>query len=157
LLDVRNYVSGFIAIAPPIRPMCLCKSIFADFAQNNPIALSLLMGSKSFLEFTFQWKQIFSPSMFSFIVRRAMSYLFNWNCKNISIDRQAHFFQNIFTSTSSKVIRHWFQILNSGRLEPYRQKCWGWRYIFRIEKEAPRISYDLSRISCPVAVFAGLS
>jgi lysosomal acid lipase/cholesteryl ester hydrolase len=67
-----------------------------------------------------------------------MHYLFGWSCKNISPERRAHLFQYIYSPSSIVLVRHWFQIIRSGRLEGFDGR-----------------RYDLSGIKCPVAIIAG--
>ena len=107
--------------------------------------VSLVFGSGPMMQLTQVSQQILSKSFFACAVRYSLYYLFSCQSVNISRDRQIELFQHVYSPCSVKCVKHWLQIIHSGRLAGYRDG--------RDEAEA----YHISNVSVPVAVIYGSS
>jgi pimeloyl-ACP methyl ester carboxylesterase len=101
----------------------------------------------------------------------AMKYLFNWNCSCISKERRPMLFKSIFSPSSVKGIKHWFQMVKAQELIRYHDKLDNEIYdnnvdnflhnvdpymkILKEHYQSKKSLYDLNNIECKIAVIAG--
>ena len=172
-------IAAFIALAPAIKVKGLSHNFLADLVQARS---HLLLGNTSCLSSTLLWREFLSPKAFSALNVVAMEYLFGWHSRNISLDRRVQFFQHIFSNTSAKIVKHWFQIIacNDGIVSEYddnnknksrsrsnqrhartSSRPWLLSWLKNTDKNSEfegkneENLYDISAITCPIAVFAG--
>lgn len=71
--------------------------------------------------------------------------------KQISAERRVKVMQHIYSITSVKILKHWCQVVAAKGLCMYRAMPTVWSSL------APRrdLKYDLSILSCPVALISG--
>jgi hypothetical protein len=110
--------------------------------------------------------------MYTTICTLAMEYLFNWNCSCISKERRLQLFKSIFSPSSVKGIKHWFQMVKAQELNLYQDNANNEVYnnnveelptkqnspylnILKEQHQRKKSLYDLSIIECKVAVIAG--
>jgi pimeloyl-ACP methyl ester carboxylesterase len=116
-------------------------------------------------------QKVCSRKFFAKIVAIAMDHLFGWKGAKISLERKAELFQHVFSPSSVKIVVHWFQMILSKRLTYYQHPSF-LSSVFNLRKtkatnRTPSSAgcghnsscsyYDLSKVSCPVAVIAGAS
>eukprot|EP01067_Filipodium_phascolosomae_P003296 Filipodium_phascolosomae@DN2596_c0_g1_i20.p1 len=65
------------------------------------------------------WKRILTPPIFTKIIDVCLEGLFNWKVTNCNSDEKQRFYYHLYSTTSVKVVAHWFQILWSGRFQHY--------------------------------------
>lgn len=148
--SLNSKISLLICLAPAVKPAGLAPSILVSIAETYPPLVRLLFGYGAMFRSVYMWQNILSASAFAAVCVRSMRYLFGWSCKQIAVDRRALLFQHIYSSSSVKCVEHWFQIISSRRLSPFSNS--------HTSSPASRHSasaYDLSLITCPVAIFSG--
>ena len=147
---------GLVALSPPTMHLPASNTFFVRMLQQNKALFLMLLGNRSFMESITLWREVLSPSAFAKVVRISLKYLFNWSTANISFDRQTQFYQNIFSSTSTKVVRHLLQIAESGTFWSYKMKKRSWVSLLLDSSPEKLIrQYDFSNISCPIGIIAG--
>ena len=150
-------MSGLVSLSPPIKSLSVENSFLVRMLRGNSALFFMLLGNRSCLERLTLWREVLSPSMFSKVVRVSLKFLFNWSTKNISYDRQVQFYQSIYSSTSTKVLRHLYQTMESdGTFGTYKKKKRSWFSTFLGHSPVdPFKQYDILSISCPIGVIVG--
>ena len=105
-------------------------------------------------------KRILSKTFFSAAVRHSLGYLFSCHCNNISPDRQTELFQHVYSTSSVKCVQHWLQIIQAGCLcgfqsSTHRESSCSTSSSRSDGGRGQVQSYDVSRITTPVAVIYG--
>ena len=153
-------INVFIALSPAAKPRSFSNPHLSYLFSNAPYSLlRFLFGSqKMFNDSVFMWQKVLSPKLFAAVVSTAMNILFGWQCTSITPHRRTELFQHIFSDSSVKSVAHWFHIMKQEELcsftnarLTYLSSFWS---LFS-SKARESDKYDISTITCPVAVFAG--
>eukprot|EP01066_Platyproteum_vivax_P009601 Platyproteum_vivax@DN4240_c0_g1_i1.p1 len=107
-----------------------------------------IFGKKAILSTTDVWKRVLTRNMFINVVDLSLKHLFNWEIKNTTPKTKRRFICHLYSTTSVKVVAHWFQILRSGVFEHYGDSS--------TVGDVDVAPYDISRITCPVHIIYGL-
>jgi len=172
---LNNYVNLFIALAPPIKPIGMSDNILSKLIHIYPNITNVILGYKSCFPYMPTIQKMLGLQLYTTICTYAMNYLFGWNCLCISPERRLLLFKSIFSSSSVKGIKHWFQMVKAQQLQIYHNNNENEIYernnidntiyntdnMKRMKKlydtniEPPYLFYDLTNIECKVAVLAG--
>lgn len=137
--DLCEKISLFVALAPAAFPRGFRDTLVQSlFAVNSKSIVSLVFGSEAMLALTAATRRVLSKSFFACAVRHALWYLFASTSALISKDRQIELFQHVYSPSSVKCVQHWMQIMQSRQLCNFESR-----------------PYDISLISCPVALVSG--
>ena len=109
-------VTVFIALSPAVRAPAVVPPLLASLAYLDERELFYLLGRKAVLESANLSRRVLSQRAFAWIVSIAMRFLFGWTCNNISRERRIKLFQYVYSTSSSKNLIHWFQIIKRGNL-----------------------------------------
>lgn len=136
---LNHCLALLVCLGPAVRPGRLAPSFLVSLLQTRPWVVQLLCGRRGMFASTLLWQRVLSAQAFAALCSGAMRFLFKWNLSQISLARQAQLFEHIYSPISSRTITHWFKTVASKRLARFDG----------------RSEYDLTKITCPVAVFAG--
>lgn len=145
---LNERVSVFVALAPAVKTAAVGGFIY-HLASAYPDILTAVFGKLSFLPIVLGWKRLLTPELFERVVSTSKLLLFGWDCQQIRMERRLSLYQYIYSLSSVQCVSHWFQVLgqNNGVLCNFCSTSSS-----DIQK---RHDYDISKISCPVAVFSG--
>jgi len=178
--SLNQYINIFIALAPPIKPIGLNNNILSKLIHKYPNIINLILGYKSCFPYMPIIKKILGYKIYVETCTNAMKYLFGWNCLRINENRRHILFKTIFSYSSVKCIKHWFQMIKSEELNIYQDTIENDIYnknleynnndIILNEKDNIKIikkisqykkslykkmDYNMNNIECKVAVIAG--
>lgn len=128
-----------VCLGPAVRPGRLAPSFLVSLLQTRPWAVQLLCGRRGMFASTLLWQRILSSQAFAKVCSAAMGFLFHWDLHQISLARRAQLFEHIYSPISTRTITHWFQTIASKKMATFDGS----------------FVYDLTKITCPVAIFAG--
>jgi lysosomal acid lipase/cholesteryl ester hydrolase len=142
---LNDKVSLFIALAPAVKTAAV-GGFVEHLASSYPDILGTVFGRHSFLPIVLGWQRLLSPVLLERVVSTSMLLLFGWDCREISIERRLTLYQFVYSLSSVQCVSHWFHVLgqNDGKL------C-----SFGAGGTGGDGDYDITRITCPVAVLSG--
>ncbi|CAN0178128.1 unnamed protein product, partial [Hapterophycus canaliculatus] len=108
--------------------------------------INLLFGRRRMLPVALTWQRMMSREFFVATVDAAVSYLFSWNASQMSEERKLEVYPHIYSYSSVKCVLHWFQMMYSGRLSMFADGP---------ASQYVPVTYDVARVSCPVAIVYG--
>lgn len=79
----------------------------------------LFFGRRSILSSATMWQSILYPPIFSAIINRSLSSLFDWSGDNISTTQRIAAYSHLYSATSTKAVVHWFQIMRGAEFTMY--------------------------------------
>ncbi|KAK8042153.1 hypothetical protein PG993_006676 [Apiospora rasikravindrae] len=110
---LNDQVNVFIALAPAMSPAGLSNGIVDALVKASPQVLFLLFGRRSILASATMWQSILYPPIFVRVIDIGLSFLFNWQAKNISLSQKLAAYPHLYSFTSTKSVVHWFQIIRN--------------------------------------------
>ena len=110
---LNDKVNVFIALAPAMSPAGLSNGIVDSMMKASPQVLFLLFGRRSILSSATMWQSILYPPIFVRAIDISLSFLFNWQAKNISMSQKLAAYPHLYSFTSTKSVVHWFQIIRT--------------------------------------------
>lgn len=116
---LNKKVRLFIALAPAMAPPGLTNSVVDSLMRASPSLIYLFFGRKAILKSTAFWQSIMYPPLFVSTIDCALSFLFNWQGRNITYAQKLTAYSHLYSFTSVKSVVHWFQIIRSGRFHMY--------------------------------------
>ncbi|KAL2758500.1 hypothetical protein ACRALDRAFT_1040486 [Sodiomyces alcalophilus JCM 7366] len=116
---LNDKVNVFIALAPAMSPAGLSNGVVDALVKASPQVLFLLFGRRSILSSTTMWQSILYPPIFVKIIDYSLSFLFNWQTKNISSSQKLAAYPHLYSFTSTKSVVHWFQIIRNKAFQMY--------------------------------------
>ncbi|CAH0016970.1 unnamed protein product [Clonostachys rhizophaga] len=108
---LNRQVNVFIALAPAMAPAGLSNGVVDSLVKASPQVLFLLFGRRSILSSATMWESLLYPPLFSRVIDMGLSFLFNWQTKNISASQKLAAYPHLYSFTSTKSVVHWFQII----------------------------------------------
>lgn len=153
---LNEKVSLFVALAPAVRTAAV-GGVISHLSAAYPDILTTVFGKHSFLPIVIGWQKILTPTFLERVVSTSMLLLFGWDCREIGIDRRLKLYQFVYSLSSVSCVSHWFHVLgqNNGRLCSYDSGIRLESGFGSADNVGNSTDYDMSRISCPVAVFSG--
>jgi lysosomal acid lipase/cholesteryl ester hydrolase len=110
---LNDRINCFIALAPAMSPAGLSNGIVDSFVKASPEVLYLAFGRKSILNSTAMWQSILYPPIFVRAIDMSLTFLFNWNGRNISPPQKLAAYPHLWSFSSTKSVVHWFQIMRN--------------------------------------------
>ncbi|KAK4194545.1 putative sterol esterase [Triangularia verruculosa] len=116
---LNEQVNVFIALAPAMSPAGLSNGIVDTLVKASPQVLFLLFGRRSILSSATMWQSILYPPLFTKFIDLGLSFLFNWQTRNISTSQKLAAYPHLYSFTSTKSVVHWFQIIRTKSFQMY--------------------------------------
>ena len=116
---LNRKVDVFVALAPAMAPPGLASGIVSSLVKTNPEILFLLFGRRAMLGSTTMWGAILYPAIFAWFIDKSLSFLFNWQMRNITPHQKLAAYPHLYSFTSTKSVVHWFQIIRYGIFQMY--------------------------------------
>lgn len=116
---LNEKINLFIALAPAMSPAGLSNGIVDSLVKASPDVLFLAFGRKSLLSSATFWQSILYPPLFVRVIDMALSFLFDWSCRNISPHQKLAAYPHLYSFTSTKSVVHWFQIIRNKSFQMY--------------------------------------
>uniref|UniRef100_A0A6T5UG70 Partial AB-hydrolase lipase domain-containing protein n=1 Tax=Lankesteria abbotti TaxID=340204 RepID=A0A6T5UG70_9APIC len=123
--DLNRKLSVFVSLAPA----CKLQSLNPDAEHSLALFYPLICSSRTFFYLIFGkniilsaadfWKKWLTRKAFAQIIDACLHVLFSWHPKHAEVEDKERFYCHIYSTTSVKVVHHWFQMLKSGRFEYY--------------------------------------
>ncbi|KAH7316604.1 Alpha/Beta hydrolase protein [Stachybotrys elegans] len=110
---LNNQVNVFIALAPAMSPAGLSNGVVDSLIKASPQVLYLMFGRRSILSSATLWETLLYPPLFSRLIDMGLSFLFNWQTRNISTSQKLAAYPHLYSFTSTKSVVHWFQIIRN--------------------------------------------
>lgn len=111
--NLNDKINVFIALAPAMSPAGLSNGIVDALVKTSPDILFLAFGRKSILSSATMWQGILYPPIFVRLIDTSLSFLFNWNGRNITPHQKLAAYPHLYSFTSTKSVVHWFQIIRN--------------------------------------------
>lgn len=117
--ELNNKIEQFIAISPATTPNGLTSRFLDMLLKTSPNIMYLLFSRKILMPSVQFWKRIVYPTLFDVMIDQSNWLLFNWNSTNITKFQKISSYAHLYSTTSVKVVVHWFQIMKSGKFQMY--------------------------------------
>lgn len=108
-----------------MAPPGLASGIVSSLVKSNPEVLYLAFGRRAMLGSTTMWQAILYPGIFSFVIDKALSFLFGWKMANIAPHQKLAAYPHLYSFTSTKSVVHWFQIIRNGKFQMFDDEVTG--------------------------------
>ncbi|KAK1229129.1 hypothetical protein PQX77_007799 [Marasmius sp. AFHP31] len=117
--QLNEKVNVFIALAPALSPAGLAASIVDGLMKSSPTLMFLFFGRKSILSSATMWQSILYPPLFAKVIDSSLTWMFNWQGKNIAGTQKIAAYAHLYSFASVKSVVHWFQIMRNGAFLMY--------------------------------------
>lgn len=108
-----------------MAPPGLASGIVSSLVKSNPEVLYLAFGRRAMLGSTTMWQAILYPGIFSWVIDKALSFLFGWKMANIAPHQKLAAYPHLYSFTSTKSVVHWFQIIRNGKFQMFDDEVTG--------------------------------
>lgn len=117
--SLNSKVDVFVALAPAMAPPGLASGVVSSLVKTNPEILFLLFGRRAMLSAATMWGALLYPAIFTWLIDKSLSFLFNWRSINITPHQKLAAYPHLYSFTSTKSVVHWFQIIRNGTFQMY--------------------------------------
>ena len=152
---LNNQVNVFIALAPAMAPAGLSNGVVDSLVKASPQVLFLLFGRRSILSSATMWETLLYPPLFSRVIDMGLSFLFNWQTKNISASQKLAAYPHLYSFTSTKSVVHWFQIIRNRSFQMYDDDVHQPMSVSTTNKYSKVAKYPTRNIRTPVVLVYG--
>ncbi|KAH6973532.1 Alpha/Beta hydrolase protein [Ilyonectria sp. MPI-CAGE-AT-0026] len=152
---LNNQVNVFIALAPAMSPAGLSNGIVDSLVKASPQVLFLLFGRRSILSSATMWETLLYPPIFSQLIDMGLSFLFNWQTKNISASQKLAAYPHLYSFTSTKSVVHWFQIIRNKCFQMYDDDVHQPMSVTSTNKYSKVAKYPTRNIKTPIVLVYG--
>ncbi|KAH9235150.1 hypothetical protein K456DRAFT_1749022 [Colletotrichum gloeosporioides 23] len=152
---LNQQVNVFIALAPAMSPAGLSNGIVDALVKASPQVLFLLFGRRSILSSATMWQSILYPPIFVRAIDVGLSFLFNWQTKNISLSQKLAAYPHLYSFTSTKSVVHWFQIIRNKSFQMYDDDVHPPVSISSSSKYTKVAKYPTRNIKTPIVLVYG--
>jgi lysosomal acid lipase/cholesteryl ester hydrolase len=152
---LNNQVNVFIALAPAMAPAGLSNGVVDSLVKASPQVLFLLFGRRSILSSATMWETLLYPPLFSRVIDMGLSFLFNWQTKNISASQKLAAYPHLYSFTSTKSVVHWFQIIRNRSFQMYDDDVHQPMSVSTTNKFSKVAKYPTRNIRTPVVLVYG--
>ncbi|KIJ36680.1 hypothetical protein M422DRAFT_232245 [Sphaerobolus stellatus SS14] len=149
---LNRKVNLFVALAPAMSPKGLAAPIVDALMKASPALVFLFFGRKSILSSTAMWQSILYPPIFVAVLDKSLSWLFNWNCFNITQAQKLAAYAHLYSFASVKSVVHWFQIMRNAKFLMYDDDVSGVLYSRNFYHPA---KFPTRNISTPILLLYG--
>ena len=153
--QLNSKVNVFIALAPAMAPAGLSNGIVDSLVKASPQVLFLLFGRRSILSSATMWETLLYPPLFSRVIDMGLSFLFNWQTKNISAAQKLAAYPHLYSFTSTKSVVHWFQIIRNRSFQMFDDDIHQLMSISTSNKFSKVAKYPTRNIRTPVVLVYG--
>lgn len=108
-----------------MAPPGLASGIVSSLVKSNPEVLYLAFGRRAMLSSTTMWQAILYPGIFTWVIDKALSFLFGWKMANIAPHQKLAAYPHLYSFTSTKSVVHWFQIIRNGKFQMFDDEVTG--------------------------------
>lgn len=121
--DLNHKINHFIGLAPALKPKKWNnETLHSIISSITPSRLSYFFGSKSFLPIAAFVSDYFPSYLTRAIIKCVIQSTLGWKLdKYGSIQRELPLYSRIFGMTSVKSFVHWFQIMEDGRFQHFKE------------------------------------
>ncbi|RSL78852.1 hypothetical protein CEP51_007824 [Fusarium floridanum] len=152
---LNQQVNVFIALAPAMAPAGLSNGIVDALVTASPSVLFLLFGRRSILSSATMWETLLYPPIFSKLIDMGLSFLFNWQTKNISASQKLAAYPHLYSFTSTKSVVHWFQIIRNKCFQMYDDDVHQPMSVSTTSKYSKVAKYPTRNIKTPIVLVYG--
>uniref|UniRef100_A0A0B7K0A9 AB hydrolase-1 domain-containing protein n=1 Tax=Bionectria ochroleuca TaxID=29856 RepID=A0A0B7K0A9_BIOOC len=152
---LNRQVNVFIALAPAMAPAGLSNGVVDSLVKASPQVLFLLFGRRSILSSATMWESLLYPPLFSRVIDMGLSFLFNWQTKNISASQKLAAYPHLYSFTSTKSVVHWFQIIRHRSFQMYDDDVHQPMSLSTSSKYSKVAKYPTRNIRTPVVLVYG--
>ncbi|KAH6888027.1 Alpha/Beta hydrolase protein [Thelonectria olida] len=152
---LNQQVNVFIALAPAMSPAGLSNGIVDSLTKASPQVLYLLFGRRSILSSATMWETLLYPPIFSQLIDMGLSFLFNWQTKNISTSQKLAAYPHLYSFTSTKSVVHWFQIIRNKCFQMYDDDVHQPMSLNKTNKYSKVAKYPTRNIKTPIVLVYG--
>merc|ERR1712000_637850 len=152
---LNSKVNVFIALAPAMAPAGLSNGVVDSLVKASPQVLFLLFGRRSILSSATMWESLLYPPLFSRVIDMGLSFLFNWQTKNISASQKLAAYPHLYSFTSTKSVVHWFQIIRNRSFQMYDDNVQQPMSVTNSNKFSKVAKYPTRNIRTPVVLVYG--
>lgn len=152
---LNDQVNVFIALAPAMSPEGLSNGIVDSLIKASPQVLYLLFGRRSILSSATMWETLMYPPLFSRLIDMGLSFLFNWQTKNISASQKLGAYPHLYSFTSTKSVVHWFQVMRNRCFQMYDDDVYQPMSVSTAGKYSKVARYPTRNIRTPVVLVYG--
>lgn len=85
----------------------------------RPTLLFLFFGRRTILPSALTWQNMLYPPIFAKVIDMALSFLFDWDGKNILPSQKIAAYAHLYSTSSTKAVVHWFQIMRNASFQMY--------------------------------------
>jgi lysosomal acid lipase/cholesteryl ester hydrolase len=153
--QLNHQVNVFIGLAPAMAPAGLSNGIVDSLMKASPSVLYLMFGRRSILSSATMWETILYPPLFSRVIDMGLSFLFNWQTKNISPSQKLAAYPHLYSFTSTKSVVHWFQIIRNASFQLYDDDVHQPMSVSTSHKFSKVAKYPTRNIRTPVVLVYG--
>ncbi|KAI5209612.1 alpha/beta-hydrolase [Aureobasidium subglaciale] len=153
--NLNEKVNVFVALAPAMAPPGLAMGIVSSFIKASPEVLFLLFGRKAILSSTTMWQALLYPGIFSWVIDKALLYLFGWHAKNITAYQKLAAYPHLFSFSSTKSVVHWLQIIRNETFQMFDDEVQAPLSIASGAKYYKVAKYPTRNIKTPIVLVYG--
>jgi lysosomal acid lipase/cholesteryl ester hydrolase len=153
--DLNKKIDVFIALAPAMSPRGLHNRMVDAFVKANPASMYFFFGRRAILAGAPYWQSLIYPPLYVNIIDYSLTVLFDWRGKNISKDQKAAAYPHLYSSTSTKSIVHWFQIMRNKTFQLYNDHIQGPLFLGGGSKDTKVQKFPTKNIKTPIALVYG--
>lgn len=153
--NLNEKVNVFVALAPAMAPPGLAMGIVSSFIKASPEVLFLLFGRKAILSSTTMWQALLYPGIFSWVIDKALLYLFGWHAKNITAYQKLAAYPHLFSFSSTKSVVHWLQIIRTETFQMFDDEVQAPLSIASGAKYYKVAKYPTRNIKTPIVLVYG--
>lgn len=146
--DLNEKVDKIIAISPATTPHGLYSKFLDILVKSSPNIVFLMFSRKVLMPSVLFWQKIMYPPLFDTSIDISNYLLFNWKSYNISKIQKLSSYAHLYSTTSTKTIAHWFQIISSKNFQMYHDTT---SNLFGTNP----VSYPLHNIKIPMHLIYG--
>lgn len=152
---LNEKVDVFVALAPAMSPAGLSNGIVDALVKASPQVLFLMFGRRSILSSATMWQSILYPPIFVKTIDVGLSFLFNWDSKNISTSQKLAAYPHLYSFTSTKSVVHWFQIIRTKSFQMYDDDVQPPLSLSSVSKYTKVAKFPTRNIKTPIVLVYG--
>ena len=152
---LNDQVNVFIALAPAMSPAGLSTGVVDALVKASPQVLFLMFGRRSILKSATMWQSLLYPPIFVRCIDMALTFLFNWKAKNISLAQKFAAYPHLYSFTSTKSVVNWFQIIRNKSFQMYDDEVQTHLALSSGNKFTKVAKYPTRNIKTPIVLVYG--
>lgn len=146
--QLNSKIDRIIGISPATTPHGLYSRFLDILLKSSPNLIYLLFSRGVLIPSTVFWERVMYPPFFDSSVDLSIYMLFNWRSTNIDKIQKVASYAHMYSTTSVKVVVHWFQIMASKTFQMYHDASTA------VSNLNP-VCYPLQNIRIPISLIYG--